>query len=163
MLLSKFENGINRFSLWCNWISCIAVLIMMCIVCANVILHFFDMPILGAHEYVTLISTVIISFGLAHTGVIKGHVAVDLVMRRFSERTQAIVSSITGIVAIIIFAIIMWWMAKYGYNNFKLNLATETMEIPIYPFIFVISFGFLIYLIVLIVEFFNSIVMVFKK
>ena len=163
MRLASFENGINRFSSWCNWISCIAVLLMMCIVCANVILHFFDAPILGTFEYVTLISTVIISFGLAHTGVIKGHVAVDLVMRRFPERFQEIVSAVTNIIALIIFGVITRALAKYAYDNYKMNVATETMNIPLYPFIYVIAFGFLVYLLVILVEIINSISKVINK
>jgi TRAP-type C4-dicarboxylate transport system permease small subunit len=163
MRLVRFENGVNRFSKWCNWISCIAVLLMMCVVCANVVLRFFDSPILGAFEYVTLISSVMISFGLAHTGVIKGHVAVDLVMQRFSERTQAVVNSIITIVTFSIFGIVTWWLAKFAYHNYKLNIATETMEIPLHPFIFVISFGCLVFLFVLLNEIINSLAKVVKK
>ena len=163
MQWAKFENGINRFCSWCNWVSCIAVLVMMCVVCANVVLHFFNMPILGTYEYVKLISSIIISFGLAYTGVIKGHVAVDLVMRRFSERTQEVVNSITNILAICVFGPVTWWLAKYAYDNFRLNVATETMNIAIYPFIFMISFGSFVFLFVLLNEVINSIVKVSKK
>jgi TRAP-type C4-dicarboxylate transport system permease small subunit len=163
MGLTKFENWTNRFCNWCNWISCAAVLLMMCVVCANVVLHFFNIPLLGTYEYVTLISSVIISFGLAHTGVIKGHVAVDLVMRRFSERTQAVVGSITNIIALVVFGIVTWRLARYAYDNFRLHVATETMNIPIYPFITLISFGSFVFLFVLINEMINSIAKVVKK
>jgi len=95
--------------------------------------------------------------------VIKGHVAVALVMQRFSERTQAVVNSIITIVTFSIFGIVAWWLAKFAYHNYKLNIATETMEIPLHPFIFVISFGCLVFLFVLLNEIINSLAKVVKK
>lgn len=163
MRLARLENGIHRFSRWCNWVSCIAVLLMMCVVFANVVLSFFDKPVLGAYEYVKLISAVIISLGLAHTGVVKGHVAVDLFMRRFSERTQAVVDSVITTVVLGIVGIITWGLAKFAYQNFKMNVATESMEIPLYPFIFILSFGFFVFFFVLFNDIINSIAKVFKR
>ena len=163
MRLTRFGNGIERFSKMCNGVSCIAVLAMMCIVCANVALRFMKAPILGTFEYVTLISSVLISFGLAHTMVIKGHVAVDLVMRRFSKRTQAIVDSIMSILALYVFGTVTWAVAKYAYQNFKNNVATETMEVPLYPFNFLVSFGLLIFLFVLLNEIILSITKAVQK
>jgi TRAP-type C4-dicarboxylate transport system permease small subunit len=136
---------------------------MMCVVFFNVVLSLFDKPILGAYEYVKLISAVIISFGLAHTGVVKGHVAVDLFMRRFSERIQAVVDSIVTTVVLGIVAIVTWGLAKFAYQNFKLHVATESMEIPLYPFIFIISFGFFVFFFVLFSDILNSIAKVFKR
>ena len=163
MRLASFENGVNRFSKWCNWLSCAAVLLMMCVIITNVILRFFNMTILGTYEYVELISAVIISFGLAHTGVIKGHVAVDLVLRRFSERAQAVVETIIAILALGVCGIVTWRLAQFGYQNFKLNLATETMAIPLYPFNLMIAFGFLVFLFVLISDIMKSIAKAVKK
>jgi TRAP-type mannitol/chloroaromatic compound transport system permease small subunit len=163
MGLASFENGVNRFSRWCNWLSCAAVLVMMCVVCGNVVLRFFDAPILGTYEYVELISAVIISFGLAHTGVVKGHVAVDLVMRRFSERVQAAVGAVITTIALGVFVVVTWRLAQFGYQNYRLELATETMDIPLFPFNFMIAFGFLVLLLVLISELIQSILKAVKK
>jgi len=163
MRLAGFENGVKRFSKWCNWLSCIAVLLMMCVVCVNVVLRFFDSAVLGTFEYVELISAVIISFGLAHTGVIKAHVAVDLVMRRFSERIQAAVETILNIVALGFFGIVTWRLVQFGNQNFRLHLATESMAIPLYPFNYMISFGFFVLLFVIVSDIINSIAKVVKK
>lgn len=163
MRLAGFENGINRFSRWCNWLSCAAVLLMMCVVFLNVVLGLFNKPFLGAYEYVELISAVIISFGLAHTGVIKGHVAVDLFMRRFPERIQAVVDTIVTTMVLGAVGTIAWGLAKFAYQNFRQNVATESMEIPLYPFIFIISFGFFVLFFVLLNDIVNSIAKVFKR
>jgi TRAP-type C4-dicarboxylate transport system permease small subunit len=163
MRLAGFEDGVNRFSRWCNWLSCVAVVLMMCVVFVNVVLSLFDRPILGAYEYVQLISAVIISFGLAHTGVIKGHVAVDLFMRRFPERIQAVVDTIITTVVLGIVGIVTWGLAKFAYQNFRQHVATESMEIPLYPFIFIISFGFFVLFFVLLNDIVNAIAKVFKR
>lgn len=160
--MATFDKLIHRFSNWCNWVACIAVLLLMGVVCGNVVLRFFDLPILGTFEYVTLLSSIAISFGLAYTAIIGGHVAVDLVMRRFSQRVQMIVDSITGIVALGVFAVIIWWIAVYAYNNYKIGLVTETMEIPLYPFMYGISFGFLIFSLVLLTEVIRSVMKAVK-
>jgi TRAP-type mannitol/chloroaromatic compound transport system permease small subunit len=115
------------------------------------------MPILGTFEYVTLISAVIISFGLAHTGVVKGHVAVDLIMRRFPERVQGVIEAVTTLVALVVFAIVTWRLAQFGFQNYRLDLATETMAIPLYPFNLMIAFGFFVLLFVLISDILKSI------
>lgn len=160
---ARFEDGINRFSKWCNWISCIAVLVMMGVVCSNVILSLFKMPILGTHEYVQMISSVIVAFGLAYTGVINGHVAVDLVMRRFPERIQAAVDCITTTLTLVVLGLVTWWLARFAHHNFKLNIATETMEIPLYIFIAMISFGFFVLLFVFINDIIKSLAKLVKK
>ncbi|MFV0439038.1 MAG: TRAP transporter small permease subunit [Desulfopila sp.] len=163
MQLSSFDNGVNAISRWCNWISCAAVLVMMLLVCANVILSLFDIPILGTYEYVTLTSAVVIAFGLAHTMVVKGHVAVDLVMRRFSRKVQAIVETITGILTLGIFAIVTWRLVQFGFHNYTMHLATETMDIPLYPFNFMIAFGFFLLLFVLVNNIIKSMAEVVTK
>ncbi len=161
--MDLFERIVNNTSRWCNWVAGGAAVAMVIVVCGNVILRFFSRPILGTFEYVCFLAAVIISFALAHCFIQKGHVAVELIVRRFSERTQAIIDTATGILSLVTFGIITWQCGAFATRMMGLGLETETMEIPLYPFIYGVTFGFLVFLIALLLDLFKSLAKAVKK
>lgn len=156
-MYNRFASFINRSSVWCGWLSCAAVLAMMCIVIANVVVRFFGLTIVGTYEYVILISSVLVSFALVYTTMIGGHVAVDLVMRRFSQRTQGIVGAITGVLSVIMFGMITVRLGRFAHQNMTMNLVTETAEIPLYPFMFGATFALVVCCFLLVVGLIKSV------
>ena len=161
--MAYFERIVNHTSRWCNWVAGGAAVAMVVLVCGNVVLRFFSRPILGTFEYVCFLAAVIISFALAYCSIQKGHVAVELIVRRFSERTQAIIDTATGILSLGTFGIITWQCGAFATRMWHLGLETETMEMPLFPVLYGLTFGFLVFLMTLLIDLFKSLAKAVKK
>ena len=131
----------------------IAVVAMMALTVFDVILRFFRYPIPGVYDVVGLLGAVIISFSLAYTSIEKGHIAVELVIQKLPERSQAIVDVIAHFFSILFFLTAAWQCTNYGMDLMKSGEVSMTIRVPIYPFVFGTAVGCLLLTLVLAVEF----------
>lgn len=124
-----------------NWVAAGALVIMMVLTCTDVVLRFFRHPIPGTYEIVGLLGTVVISFSLAYTTVKKGHIAVEFIVSRFTGKTQNSIDAVNNFLSLILFAIITWQSTLYGFDLKQSGEVSLTVQLPIHPFVFGISFG----------------------
>ena len=150
---------------------------MMLLTCADIILRFAVTvyrsyrweflkpfrPIPGTYELVSFLGAVAVSFAMAHTSVEKGHVAVSIVVRLFSERVQAIIESLTNVLGLILFAMISWQSVLYA-NDFRASGEVSlTLQLPFYPFVYGIGFSAAAVCLVLFTDLFNNLAKVFGR
>jgi TRAP-type C4-dicarboxylate transport system permease small subunit len=135
---------------------------MVFLVCVNIVLRRVWRPILGTYEIVEFLAAVVISFSLAHCAVQKGHVAVGMLVERFSKRTQAIIDIITEIVSISIFALVAWVSFTYATSKWQSGEVSLTLRMPFYPFIYAVCLGCVMMCLVLFVDLLKSISKVVK-
>jgi len=128
-LLSSVK-GLSRFF---NLISGITLTLMMSLTVSDVILRFFRRPIIGTFELVAFSGAVVIGFSIPLTSWVKGHVYVDFLILRFSQKTRNIFNIITRCLAIWLFLMIGWNLIKYGMDLYKSGEVSPTLEIPFYP------------------------------
>ena len=124
-----------------NGVAAGALVIMMVLTCTDVVLRFFRHPIPGTYEIVGLLGTVGISFSLAYTTVKKGHIAVEFIVSRFTGKTQNSIDAVNNFLSLILFAIITWQSTLYGFDLKQSGEVSLTVQLPIHPFVFGISFG----------------------
>ena len=91
---------------------------MMFLTCADIILRLFRRPILGTYEIVGFLGAIVAGFALAQTTIERGHVAVQVVVTRFSPQIQKIIYLITHVLSIFLFALLAWECVQYG-NDFR--------------------------------------------
>ena len=154
-LTAKIFNASRRL----NYISGVALTGMMCLVFINVLLRMTLRPILGTYEYTALLAAVTISFALAHCAAQKGHVAITLFTDRFPRRAQGICEAIVGAIGTILFAVLCWQSIIHAGVVRRSGEVSFTTEVPFWPFIWGMAFGFLMLAIVNLIDFFNA----FKK
>ena len=158
-MLKSFQNTIFNASRKLNYISGIALTLMMCLVFFNVILRLVWRPVLGTYEFTALLASITISFGLAHCAAQKGHVAISLFSDKFPRRVQGICEAIVGAIGTCLFSVLAWQSVIYAGVIRRSGEVSFTTEVPFWPFIFGIAFGFLMLAIVNFIDFLNS----FKK
>ncbi len=134
----------------------VAVIAIMTLTVLDVILRFFRYPIPGVYDMVGLLGAVIISFSLAYTSVEKGHIAVDLVIQKLPERSQAVIDVITHFFSILFFLTAAWQCICYGMDIMSSGEVSMTIRVPIYPFVFGTAVGCLLLTLILTVEFIKS-------
>jgi len=125
---------------------------MMFLTCADIILRLFRRPILGTYEIVGFLGAIVAGFALAQTTIERGHVAVQVVVMRFSPQTQKIIYLITHILSIVLFALLAWECVRYG-NDFRASGEVSlTLRMPFYPVVYGIAFSAIVVCLVLFVD-----------
>lgn len=139
--MSRFEKFVTSLSWVLDQIAGWSLVAMMSLTVADVILRFFRRPILGTYEIVGLMGAIVIAFAMPYTTLQRGHVAVEIVVSSLSTSTRAIVSLVTRILSIILFALIAWECSRYGYDLKAAGEVSMTLRLPFYPILYGIAFA----------------------
>jgi tripartite ATP-independent transporter DctM subunit len=109
---------------------------------ADVILrYFFNKPITAGIELTEFMMTVIVGLAIALTAMYKGHVNVDVISARFTQRGQAVLNSVTSLLSLGLFAMITWQLIVSAERYGAVGQTSSAWHIPIYPFIYVLALG----------------------
>jgi TRAP-type C4-dicarboxylate transport system permease small subunit len=150
--MSRISREINRVSAGFNALAGAAVVIMMLLTCADVVLRLLRHPIPGTYELVGFLGTVIISFSLAYTSIEKGHIAVEIIVEKFSRRVQVGIEAVTSLIGAALFALIAWQSMAYAADMRLSGEVSVTLTMPIYPFIYGIAVGSALLVLVLLLD-----------
>lgn len=103
------ERVVDPISRWMNIIAVSILMVMIFFVTADVFLRYcLDRPIEGSYEAVELMMVFVFAFGIAYTQRHKGHVSVNMLVSRFSGRTQAVVDSVIYFISLGFLIILTW-------------------------------------------------------
>jgi TRAP-type C4-dicarboxylate transport system permease small subunit len=146
-----------------NGVSCVALVCMMGLVFINVVSHFLGHPIFGAYEFIGFLETIMIAFSIAYCATRKGHIAVSLVEDLLPKRMLSVFDTIVAILGTGLYLVLAWQCYVYAKAVWHSGEVSSSTEIPFYPLIFAIAFGFLLLALVLMADIFKSLVAVFRK
>jgi len=140
-----------------------AIVAMMLLTCADVVLRYLRRPIPGTYELICFLGAVAVAFAMAHTSVEKGHVSVSFVVKLFPQKIQRLIEIITTSFGLFLFVLIAWQSIIYA-NDLRVSKEVSlTLELPFYPFVFVIGFSAAIVCFVLLCDLINSLIKMFDK
>lgn len=158
------ERVVSRISRGANSAGAGVLVVMMLLITMDVLLRYFlNRPVKGSFELVEFMMAIVVCLGMAYTGVQKGHVAVEIVVSRFSPRAQALVDSFTYLVSTILFSLISWKSVVHAKVLMGSGLTSSILYVPVYPFVFVVAFGSGLLSLVFLVHFINSVSRVMRK
>jgi len=159
-ILDRMIYGVSRIF---NIIGVTVLMLLMFLVTVDVCLRYiFNSPIEGVYEVVEFMMAVVFCYGIAYTQRHRGHVAVNLVVSRLSERNQAIMGSMVSLVSFAVFALITWYSFLKAGDVMRVG---ETSiggigpfgQISVFPFMYLTSAACLAFCLELLVDFFASI------
>lgn len=137
--MSKFVDRVVQVF---KWIGAAAIAGMMFLTCIDVIMRIAGRPILGAVEIVGFMATIGVACSLPYTHQESGHVGVDMIIRKLSDRGQGLVDSITGLASFILFALVSWRCFVYGDTLRASGEVSMTLEFPAYIFVHFLGVAF---------------------
>ena len=162
-LKQGFESWSYPISRVMNRVASVALFAMMFLTIADVFLRkVFSWSILGTVEVTEFLLLILVFFALAQTEVLSGHVKVDLVMGRFSERTQAAVDMITQVICFLLFGLFSWSALVYSEKMREAAEVSQDLWLPIYPFVYVVVAGCAILSLALFIKFLMALVKIVK-
>lgn len=146
----KVIYSLNR---WLGYLASVMMGLMMLLTVADVSgRYFLNSPITGTTEISRLMMVIIVFPALGWAALSRVHVKVDLVLSRFPPRVQAIISIITLLIALGTYGAITW---RSFLESTVVNRQTSLLQLPFTPFYWVMSVGFAVFclaIIVLIIE-----------
>ena len=155
MVLDKISNFLNQALLW---VAGLFLLAMITITGANIVIRLFWTPIRGTFELMGYFGAIVTALALGYTQIKRGHIAVDIVVLRFSEKTQRILHAVNHLVCMAFFSIVTWQVFKYASTLRETGEVTETLQIIYYPFTYAVALGCLILAFTFLVDFLKSII-----
>ena len=158
------ELWVNPISKIVNRIASGVLFFMMLLTIADVFLRkVFSRSILGTVEVTEFMLLILVFFALAQTEVLNGHVKVDLVMGRFSERSQAMVDAIGQLACFFLFGLFTWSALVYSGKMREAVEVSQDLWLPIFPFVYVVAVGCALLSLVLLTKFFMALVKIIKS
>ena len=125
---------------------------MIAITCANILARVVWVPIRGTFELMGYAGAIVTAFALSYTQIKKGHVAVDILVNKYSMRAKKVVHRINSILCLLFFVLVGWQITIKANILMKTGEVTETLQIIYYPFTYAVAFGCFVLALVLIVE-----------
>lgn len=156
--MAVFTREVRRLSEFLNLVAGWALVGMTALTCADVILRIFRHPILGTYEIVGFLGAIVASFAMAHTTILRGHVAVELLVMRLPHKVQVVIYLIIHVLSIALFALIAYESILFGNDLRLANEVSLTLQIPFFPVLFGISFACMVVCLVLLVDFWRVLV-----
>jgi TRAP-type C4-dicarboxylate transport system permease small subunit len=138
-VLDRISNLVN---VGAKWMGITTLAIMMFLITADVIMRTsVGKPILGAYELTQFLMVILIFFALPCTAFKDGHVTVDFIYERLSQRGRAVIDSIANFLSLALFALICWQSVVQGRFLLHSKQVSLALGIPIYGFLFVVAVG----------------------
>lgn len=153
--LEKVGEFLNKILLF---VGSIAVLLLMSIATVNA---FLRIPLIqttwrGAYESVGYLGAIVIAFALGYTQKRKDHIVVDILTERFPMWVNRVLDGINFFITTIFFTIVSWQIFFYGIKISKSGEVSETLKIIYHPFIYLVSFGFAVFALILMIDFLKN-------
>ncbi|MBW2194650.1 MAG: TRAP transporter small permease [Deltaproteobacteria bacterium] len=135
---------------------------MILLACLNIFLRLAWVPVSGTFELMGYFCAIVTAFALGYTQMKRGHIAVDILVQRFSKKTQRLLNSINSLICMIFFTIVAGQIIQYGITLWETGEVTETLRIIYYPFTFGVALGCVSLSVVFLSDFLHSVLPVTK-
>lgn len=136
--LEKISHILSQFLIWLAGCFLGAMIVM---VCANIFLRIVWVPIKGTYELMGYFGAVATALAIGYTQVKRGHIAVDIVVTRFSGKTRRFIQGLNNLLCMVFFAVVAYKIAGYGSTLWRTGEVTETLRIIYYPFVYCVAIG----------------------
>ncbi len=152
-LLEGISIRINQIFIW---IAGTALVGSMLLLVTNMILRVVYVPFGATSEVVAFLAAIVTAFALGFSQINKAHVAIDLIVSRFSTRISTVLESITISLSIILFSFATWHLWLFAGRQMGRGVLSETLRLPYYWLIYAVAIGFASLVLVLLVDLIKS-------
>ena len=112
----------------------VALIVIVATVLVDVVGRYFGSPLYGAQDIVQMAAVFVVFGGMAFCERRGGHIQVDLFERAFSDRTNRLLIVVGCLAGAAVFALIAWQMWEASKLARMLNMATNILALPRWPF-----------------------------
>jgi len=122
-----------------SYIAYFALSFMMFYTTADVIGRTIGFPLPGSYEISGICLAILIAFSMPMVSQEKGHVNIDLLLMKLSEKKRKLINTITRLLCFIVFILLSYILLKIG-NELKLTgEVSPTIQVPFYFIVYGVS------------------------
>jgi TRAP-type C4-dicarboxylate transport system permease small subunit len=122
---------------------------MMLLTCADVVGRSLGHPIFGSVELVGFMATLAVVMAMPYTHQVQGHIGVEIIVRLFSEKTQTCVDICTGVISLVLFAVVTWRMTVYANTMKESGEVSMNLEFPEHVIIYLTAFCMVVFTLII--------------
>ena len=130
---------------------------MTFLTCADVVGRALGHPIFGSVEIVGFMATLAVVMAMPYTHQVQGHIGVEILVRLLSEKTQTIIDICTGIISLILFAVISWRMVVYAHTMQESGEVSMNLELPEHVIIYLTAVCLVVFTLIILKDIINNI------
>jgi TRAP-type C4-dicarboxylate transport system permease small subunit len=110
--MDSFTNIVRRLSRIGMAVGAAFLVGMMVLIVGNIFYRLAGHIIAGSYELSELMAVIVAAFALGYTALGKGHISIDILVTRLSQRTQTVLAAFTSLICLCTWAVIVW--ASFG-------------------------------------------------
>lgn len=130
---------------------------MMLFSVADMVMRGFGVTVAGSYEVIGWLSAVAMALALGTVQRHKGHVAMELVVVKMGRRSRALTDASMALISLVLFAIVAFYVVRYGRVLHETGSLSETLRIIVYPWVYVVGLGCAGLTLALLVDFLRSV------
>lgn len=115
---------------------------------------FLNEPITGVFDLTHFAVLTMVFLGLGYCGFRGDHVAIELLYDRLGRRVQRVLDGLTNLIGAILFGLIAWRAVAEAGVVREIGEASQLLNIPFYPFYWLLAFGAALYAMVMLLRIF---------
>lgn len=137
-IVDRINKFLNRLLTWIGGVFLVGMIILTC---SNIFFRLVWVPIRGTFELMGYFGAIVTAFALGYTQVKRGHIAVDVLVNKYSKKTRRIIDGFNHGVCFLFFSAASWHIVKKATTLMTTGEVTETLRIIYYPFTYCVAFG----------------------
>jgi len=149
MVLKNIVKTIDSISDWIGKIAAFLIYVLTAVLCYEIFARgIFNAPTIWAHELSGYFFGAYFMLGGAYTLKEGGHIRVDILSSKFSEKQRAIVDIITSILVLLFIFVLTWFATGLMITQIGRKEISQTVFAPpVYPMsLFIVIGGVLLFL-----------------
>ncbi|HSW57215.1 MAG TPA: TRAP transporter small permease [Dehalococcoidales bacterium] len=153
------SSPLNR---WVSWVARIVLFFLMFLTVADIVGRKFVgiipgmQPVPGVYEITEFIMVLIVFTAVAYAQTRGDHIAIDVLTERFPKRAQHILYTVIYLVSLTISILVVWQSIVYGQYLLEQGDYSGVLEIPVYPFLFIVALGMTLYSVSILINLLKS-------
>lgn len=136
--VTRFLDGVLAF------VAGVALVSMVLLTCGNIFLRTVWIPISGTYELLGFFGAIAATFALGYTQRYRMHIAVTVLVDRFSSKTKTALTVLNDLLCMIFFILAGWQTILMSNNYVEQGEVSETLQIIFYPFTYATALGCLV-------------------
>ncbi|MFC1942593.1 TRAP transporter small permease subunit [Chloroflexota bacterium] len=156
-MIDTFDRFIRKWGLWFSRISSVGLVFLLTSIVVDIVgSKVFNKPLHGSLDVVGLTGLIVAAFALSQSHLMGRNIRVDFITIRLKERTQAILKAIVSVFSIALWITVLLSLMQRAGSLRAAHEGSHNLEIPMFPFAYLIALGIIPLLLVIIIELFQS-------
>jgi TRAP-type C4-dicarboxylate transport system permease small subunit len=160
MGLERFSELLRRGMMIAGGVSLLALTLLATM---NVALRIFQVPVGGTYEVVSFLGAIVTAGALGYTQKRKDHIVVDILSEKFPDPVKRGLDRVNYTLTFFFFSVVSWQTFVYGKRLLMTGELSETLKIAYYPFVFLVSIGFAVLALTILLDLVETIWTLEKK